>query len=154
MAVSHLSTLFGLPEVCSELIALDLPVPGFEEAWLRYCRLYLASPAEQAAEVGHPLQGISLIQSHSRLTAYAAARTGDPALAARAWREFYLDEGDQLNMNPLQREPDWRVTRVDGPDVLAPVDEAPFVSTNNAAQYALAAIQNLALIAEHLPEQK
>ena len=154
VAVSHLSTLFGLPEVCSELIALDLPVPGFEEAWLRYCRLYLASPAEQAAEVGHPLQGISLIQSHSRLTAYAAARTGDPALAARAWREFYLDEGDQLNMNPLQREPDWRVTRVDGPDVLAPVDEAPFVSTNNAAQYALAAIQNLALIAEHLPEQK
>ena len=32
-----------------------------------------------------------------------------------------------------------------------PVDEAAFVSTNDAAQYALAAIQNLALIREHRP---
>jgi hypothetical protein len=30
-----------------------------------------------------------------------------------------------------------------------PVDEAAFISTNGAAQYALAAMQNLALIAEH-----
>jgi hypothetical protein len=30
-----------------------------------------------------------------------------------------------------------------------PVDEAAFVSTNDAAQYGLAAIQNLALIPEH-----
>ena len=30
-----------------------------------------------------------------------------------------------------------------------PVDEAAFVSTNGASQYALAAIQNLSLIPEH-----
>jgi hypothetical protein len=34
--------------------------------------------------------------------------------------------------------------------VLRPVDEAPYVSTNDAAQYGLAAIQNLALIADSL----
>ncbi|MFI7133076.1 Tat pathway signal sequence domain protein [Nonomuraea sp. NPDC050153] len=152
ISVSHLSSLFGLPEMCAELIALDLDVPGFEQAWLRYCRLYLAPPEQQEAEVGERLSGISLIQAHSRLTAYAAARTGDAGLAAWAWRKFSLDEGDQLNSNPMQREKDWRLTQVDGPHVLSPVREAPFVSTNGAAQYGLAAIHNLALIGEHLKE--
>ncbi|NUR86519.1 MAG: Tat pathway signal sequence domain protein, partial [Nonomuraea sp.] len=136
--VSHLSAVFGLAEICAELIDLDLGVPGFEEAWLEYCRRYLTDPE---------LEGVSLVQAHSRLAAYAAARTGDAGLAAVAWRRFDVDEGDRLNTNPLQREPDWRVTRVSGPAVPMTVDEAPFVSTNDAAQYALAAIQNLALIA-------
>ncbi|MEQ4717212.1 Tat pathway signal sequence domain protein [Nonomuraea sp. B19D2] len=148
--VSHLSSLFGLPEMCAELIALDLDVPGFEQAWLQYCRLYLATPEQQEAEVGERLSGISLIQAHSRLTAYAAARTGDADLAAWAWRKFFVDEGDQLNRNGLQRQKDWRLTPVDGPNVLVPVQEAPFVSTNDASQYGLAAIHNLALIGKHL----
>ncbi|KAB8195130.1 Tat pathway signal sequence domain protein [Nonomuraea phyllanthi] len=150
ISVSHLSSLFGLPEMCAELIALDLDVPGFERAWLQYCRLYLATPEQQEAEVGERLSGISLIQAHSRLTAYAAARTGDAALAAWAWRKFALDEGDQLNRNPLQRQREWSLTEVDGPHVLSPVREAPFVGTNGASQYGLAAIHNLALIGEHL----
>ena len=37
--------------------------------------------------------------------------------------------------------------------VLAPVDEAPGVSTNDAAQWALAAIENLALIGDQMPVQ-
>jgi len=151
IAVSHLSSLFGLPEICSELIDLDLDVPGFEKAWLDYCRLYLLSPEEQAAAVGQPLQGISLVQAHSRLAAYAAARTGDTALAQLAWRKFFVDEGDQLNRNALQREAEWRTTPVDG--ALMPVDEAAFISTNGASQYALAAIQNLSLISEHRPDR-
>jgi hypothetical protein len=145
ISVSHLSAVFGLPEIVAELFDLDLGVPEFERAWLDYCRLYLASPRQQESEVGQPLQGISLVQAHSRLAAYAAARTGDPALAELAWRTFLRDEGDQLNTNPLQREPHWRLTRVDGSQVLMPVDEAAFVSTNDAAQYGLAAIQLLAL---------
>ncbi|TDD36765.1 Tat pathway signal sequence domain protein, partial [Nonomuraea terrae] len=153
ISVSHLSALFGLPEICAELIALDLGVPGFERAWLDYCRLYLAPPERQEAELGRRLSGISLVQAHSRLTAYAAARTGDAELAAWAWRKFFLDEGDQLNSNPLQREPDWRLTLVDGPHVPHPVHEAPFVGTNGAAQYGLAAIHNLALIGGHLPRR-
>ena len=149
ISVSHLSAVFGLPEICAELIDLDLDVPGFEKAWLDYCRLYLASPDQQAAEVGRPLEGISLPQAHSRLAAYAAARTGDADLAKVAWRKFFHDEGDQLNRNPMQREQDWRITEIHGPGVLMPVEEAAFVSTNGASQYGLAAIQNLALIPEH-----
>jgi hypothetical protein len=151
IGVSHLSAVFGLPEVVAELVDLDLGLPEFERAWLDYCRLYLAPPEQQESEVGQPLQGISLIQAHSRLAAYAAARTGDADLATLAWRKFSLDEGDQLNRNALQREPRWRTTRVDGTRVLMPVDEAAFVSTNDAAQYGLAAIQLLALIPHARP---
>ncbi|GAA2372985.1 Tat pathway signal sequence domain protein [Nonomuraea africana] len=150
VGISHLSAVFGLPEICAELIALDLDVPGFERAWLDYCRLYLAPAAVQEAELGHALRGVSLVQAHSRLTAYAAARTGDAELAAWAWRRFMIDEDDQLNSNALQRQEDWSVTLAGGPGVLAPVLEAPFVSTNDAAQYGLAAIQNLALIGGRL----
>lgn len=150
ITVSHLSAVFGLVEICSELIALthgtSLAVPEFEQAWLDYCRLYLATPEEQEAELGQPLTGISLVQGHSRLAAYAAARTGDEALARRAWQAFHDGAGDQLNVNRLQREPEWRSRRVDAATVLVPVDEATFLSTNDAAQYGLAAIQNLALI--------
>ncbi|GAA3134653.1 Tat pathway signal sequence domain protein [Planomonospora alba] len=148
--VSHLSAVFGLPEICAELIDLDLGVEGFERAWLDYCRLYLAPAERQQAEVGRVLEGVSLVQAHSRLAAYAAARTGDAELARLAWRAFLVDEGDRLNVNPLQRERDWRLTEVRGPAVLMPVTEAPFVSTNDAAQYGLAAIQNLALVPGHL----
>ncbi|GLH99662.1 exo-rhamnogalacturonan lyase family protein [Phytohabitans aurantiacus] len=146
ISVSHLSAVFGLPEVIAELLDLDLGLPEFERAWLDYCRLYLAPPERQEAEVGQALRGISLVQAHSRLAAYAAARTGDAELADLAWRKFRLDEGDQLNSNPLQREPQWTLTRVGGAGVLMPVDEAPFVSTNDASQYGLAAIQLLALV--------
>lgn len=152
IAVSHLSAVFGLVEICAELLALGLDVPGFERAWLEYCRLFLATPEEQIAAVGRPLSGISLVQAHSRLTAYAAARTGDADLARRAWDAFRRDSGDQLNTNPLQRQDDWYTSRVTGPTVLAPVDEAPYLSTNSAAQYGLAAIQNLALIGRWLDE--
>jgi hypothetical protein len=154
IAVSHLSAVFGLVEVSAELIDLlagtEWEVPGFEAAWLRYCTLYGAPPQEQADAVGAPLRGISLVQAHSRLTAWAATRITDPAererLVRRAWRAFRVGEGDQLNTNSLQREAEWRVALVDGPGVLAPVHEAAYVSTNDAAQYGLAAIQLLALV--------
>lgn len=150
IVVSHLSAMFGLPEICAELIAL-VEVPGFSRAWVEYCRLYLATPSEQVAAVGQVLDGISLIPAHSRLTAYAAFALGDPALAERAWRDFHTDEGDHLgNASPLTRRPSWSVTRVAGPGVPMPVDEAPFVSTNDAAQWALAAIQLQALLAPDL----
>lgn len=37
---------------------------------------------------------LNLRQAHARITAYAAARTGDTALAARAWQEFYPGHAD------------------------------------------------------------
>ena len=143
IAVSHLSAVFGLVEIVSELLSL-VEVPGFREAWLDYCRLYLATPEEQAAAVGAPLAGIHLEQAHSRLAAFAAAQTGDQNLAARAWAAFE-GAGEWL----VHRR-DFRLDRILPPYALGPVDEAPTVSTNDAAQYGLAAIQNLALVGDQL----
>jgi hypothetical protein len=158
ISVSHLSAVFGLVEVCAEIIALtrgtEFADAGFEREWVRYCRLYLAPAHEQRAALGQPLTGISLVQAHSRLTAYAAAHTGEEMLADRAWRSFRLDVGDQLNVNALQRQRLWRTRRVAGPTTLEPVEEAPYLSTNDAAQYSLAAIQNLALLAGWLAHER
>ncbi|WP_433676239.1 Tat pathway signal sequence domain protein [Microbacterium gorillae] len=146
IAVSHLSAVFGLVEIVSELIDL-VDVPGFRDAWLAYCRLYLATPEEQTRAVGAPLSGIHLEQAHSRLTAYVAAQEGDDEQAARAWAAF---EGIG---EWLVHRRDFRLDRIDPPYVLNPVDEAPSVSTNDAAQYGLAAIQNLALIGNRLSQE-
>jgi hypothetical protein len=146
ISVSHLSAVFGLVEICSELISL-VPDKEFERAWLQYCRLFLASPEEQAGEVGQPLSGIYLTQAHSRLSAYAAARLSDPGLAARAWDSFSVG-GEHLNHKTA-----FSLRKIQPPHVLLPVDEAPSVSTNDAAQFGLAVIQNLALIGQDLPPE-
>jgi len=145
ISVSHLSAVFGLVEVCAELIQL-LDVPEFDRAWLQYCTLYNASSEEQAAALGEKLTGTNLIGAHSRLTAYAAWRKNDPKLAARAWREFL--EGDAWNRE--HRGPE-KPVRIEGPAVLKPVDEIATLNTNDAAQRGLAAIQNLSLIGEQCP---
>jgi hypothetical protein len=141
-SVSHLAAVFGLVEVCAELVQL-LDVPEFKQAWLDYCELYNAPADEQTKRLGSSLSGISLKQGHSRLTAFAAKTKGDPALAQRAWQEFFHGDG------AYRARPE--VQRVTGPAVLQPVDEAAFVSTNATAQWGLAAIENLALAGDALP---
>jgi len=143
--VSHLSAVFGLVEIASELVDL-VGDPAFERAWLQYCRLFLADPAEQVAEVGAALEGVYLTQAHSRLTAYAASRLADPALAARAWVEFAA--GGELLGNDIA----FHLHAVVPPVVLQPITEAHGVSTNDAAQFALATIQLLALAGEAMPD--
>ncbi|AOS63291.1 exo-rhamnogalacturonan lyase family protein [Actinoalloteichus hymeniacidonis] len=144
ISVSHLNAVFGQVELCSELIDL-LDDPAFTEAWLQYCRLYNATAEEQEAELGESLGNLNLGQGHSRLTAYAAHRLDDAALAERAWAEFF---GGAAGYGP---DIEWTTTRIEGEHSLNPVDEATFVSTNASAQYGLAAIQNLALIGDRLP---
>ena len=150
--VSHLAAVFGLAEIVPELLEL-VDEADFARAWDEYCRYYLAPGEEQAERFGAPLTGISLIPAYSRLLAQHAARSGEAELAARAWRAFLLGEGDQVNSDSMVARADWSLTRIDGPEVMEPVDEAAFVGTNGCAQYGLSAIANLALIGDHLPEQ-
>ncbi|TDE94950.1 hypothetical protein EXU48_09215 [Occultella glacieicola] len=149
VSVSHLSAMFGLVEMCSEVLTLtrgtDLEAPGFADAWLQYCRLYNATREEQTAEVGAHFGNLNLRQPHCRLTAYAGAALDDDALRGRAWDEFFAGG------NGYGPDLDWVTHRIEGPAVLAPVDEAAFVSTNASSQYALAAIQTLALVGDALP---
>jgi hypothetical protein len=143
VSVSHLSAVFGLVEMCSELIAM-VDIPEFTNAWLQYCRLFNATAAEQIAEVGASFGALNLHQAHARLTAYAAKKLGRADLAARAWSEFYAG---REGYGPAVS---WHTTRVEAPNVLKPIDETNFVSTNATAQYGLAAIQCLALVGDQL----
>ena len=87
---------------------------------------------------GESFGSINLQQGHARLTAYAARRKNDAALAARAWKE--LTEG-RSGYGARQQ---FASNRIEAPAVLNPVDEAPGVSTNATAQWGLAAIECLA----------
>ena len=92
VGVSHLSAVFGLNELCAELIDL-VDMPAFKEAYLDYCRYFNATKAEQAARYGSNFGTLLLFQGHSRLDAYAAVQTGDATLATRAWTKFYTSDG-------------------------------------------------------------
>ncbi|WP_031239258.1 exo-rhamnogalacturonan lyase family protein [Asticcacaulis sp. AC466] len=140
VSVSHLNGVFGVFEIHMELFKL-LDVPAYKKVWLDYCKYYNAPEAEIAAFLGSVPKGRSLREAHSRFTAYAARELKDPALAKRAWQEFLQGEGRPTRLRP-------ETQRVVGPNVLHAVDEDPQVSTNGAAQWAMAAIGNLALVGD------
>ncbi|WYZ37668.1 hypothetical protein EsH8_II_001174 [Colletotrichum jinshuiense] len=145
VAVSHLSAVFGLLEVVAEFIEHagdDLP-EGFEQAWLDYSYYYGAGAAEQTARYGKSFGNLNLKQGHSRLTAYAAHRTNNATLAARAWNEFFNTDG-------FKQSSPWSTVPFNGSAVLAPIDEAAWIATNDAALYGLAGIINLALVGDYI----
>ncbi|MFJ4835103.1 Tat pathway signal sequence domain protein [Streptomyces sp. NPDC088747] len=143
VGVSHLSAVFGLNELCAELIDL-VDVPGFKDAYLDYCRYFNATKTEQAARYGSNFGTLLLFQGHSRLDAYAAVQTGDAKLAARAWDKFYNSDG-------YKESAPWTTEELSGPVTLVPGSEADWVYTNDTALYGLAAIENLALLGDRMP---
>ncbi len=141
--VSHLSAVFGLNELCAELVDL-VDMPEFEEAYYDYCRYFNASKTEQAERYGSNFGSLLLFQGHSRLDAYAAVRTEDDKLATRAWQKFLDSDG-------YKESAPWATRELGGPLALVPGSEASWVSTNDTALYGLAAIENLALLGDRMP---
>ncbi len=146
ISVSHLSAVFGLTEICSELLR-TLPEPAFREAWLRYCRLYNATPEAQRAALGQDLGKLNLSQGHARLLGHAAAQARDPSAMREAWRLF---EAGKAGL----RDADFAIRPVRAPAVLNDIDEAARISTNAAAQWGLGALGLLALDARATPPGK
>lgn len=144
VSVSHLSAVFGLAEICYELTEL-VDDKAFRQAWLDYCRLYNATPEAQQQALGESLKKLNLQQGHARLTAFAAHSAGDKKLGERAWQKFFRGQGGP-------REGADRLVSVGAPAVLNPLQEAPQVSTNGAAQWSLAAIQCLAFAGDYMTE--
>ncbi|WP_221033203.1 Tat pathway signal sequence domain protein [Actomonas aquatica] len=140
---SHLASVFGLVEICAELIQ-NFDVPEFRQTWLDYCVLYNADRETQEASLGRSNRG-NLRQGHARLTAYAAEKLDRQDLAARAWEEF------KGNNRWETYEPERK--RLEGPEYIRPVDEAAGVSTNGTAQWGLAAIECLALVGDTWPAE-
>jgi hypothetical protein len=142
VAVPHLAALMGGPELCFEMTPL-IGLQEWTDAWLNYCEYLQAPRDEQVKALGGPVDN-GRGAHYSKMTGYAAFVRQDPKLAVRAWQEFLG--------NPQRARGMFTARRLDGPDVLNPVDEIPGVSTNNTAQWSLNAIQLLELVGKHLPE--
>jgi hypothetical protein len=148
--MSPLSASFGGFEVNAELLQL-LKVPAYEKTWLDYCKYYNTDLATKRSVFGPDFPAeygkLNLTQAHSRLTAYAAWKLHDPALAARAWSEFFSGAGAGMKLLP---EP-YTLHHVTGPDVLSPVDEFE-VTTNAAVGFGLSSIEDLGLVGDQIPK--
>ncbi|MFP4540978.1 MAG: Tat pathway signal sequence domain protein [Opitutales bacterium] len=146
LSASHLAMVFGGVEINAELLQL-LDVPAYEAAFIQYGRFFNAPREEKEAIVGRPYgRNLNLGQAHSRMTAYAAWKLDDDALAERAWSEFFgAAAGPEVMQKPYPLE------RIEPPLVLEPLWYTR-VSTNGVSQFGLTAIQNLALIGEHAPQ--
>ncbi|EED22621.1 conserved hypothetical protein [Talaromyces stipitatus ATCC 10500] len=148
--VGHLSAMFGLVETCAELLDLELYeqiehtiLNDFRSKWLDYCMYYNARSDAQVSRYGVAFPKLILRQGHSRLTAYVARTLGKEELARRAWKEFYEGDGYEASLP-------WTAEHKSGSEFPVPMDEASWVSTNITALYGLAAIQNIAFVAQYL----
>jgi hypothetical protein len=148
-AISHLSMLFGFPEIFAEVLDYmrdqhSAEVESFMTTWTRYCRAYNGSHDVQFKEYGFkfPLQA-TWKQSHSTLTAFAANWAKDGALAEAAWDQFFNTDGYDASH-------DWKITQISPPDYFSDGEEAKWITTNEAARYGISAMSNLANIRVHL----
>lgn len=146
LMVSHLSIMFGLPEVMAEVVEL-IDVPEFKEAWIQYGTLLYASDDEKLEELGSHVKSPGFKTAHARVMSYAAVQSDNEALKTDAAKCFFSPwkEG---------REPILATKPVEGPAVLNPIEEAIWVSTNVSAQWGLAAMQVSALIPEAISAEK
>ncbi|HKB90879.1 MAG TPA: Tat pathway signal sequence domain protein, partial [Opitutaceae bacterium] len=144
---SHLVSIFGGAELCFELAAL-IDEPEWDRAWLQYCELYNVPGSDRARTLGGDGGGKngSFSEWHARLTAYVGWRRKDLRLVRRAWEEFFKGQGQSDD----QRYP-LKPKRVQGPDVLLPIDEISWISTNEISQWSLNAIELLELAGDVLP---
>jgi hypothetical protein len=142
VSIGSLSSVFGLIEVMTELIAL-IDDPAVKAQWVTFCRLYNSTAEEQIAVTGTAWGNLNLRQAYARATAYAARQLNDPALALRAWQELRTGHAGYPENHPFNTR------RIEGPAVLNPVDEAS-MSTNASAQFGLAAFQCLALVGDQI----
>ncbi len=132
---SHLIMIMGGAEVCFELSEL-IESENWDKIWMQYCELY----SQEKDGVG----GGSYPNWHARLTAYAAKTKGDSNQAQKAWRDF-LGRG--------MRRSRFTPQRIEGPDVLNPIEEVRSISTNDTAQRCLNAIELLELIGDQIPDE-
>ncbi len=142
----NLATIQGGGEVMFELVPL-LGRKDFADAWLKLCRLGIAPPEvwdkdRTTHNEGADAQYVPPGQSGPRLAAWAYKQTGNVAFAKKAITLLLSQGGGIANPHVIS-----------GPDALHPVEEDARISTNEAAQTALQAIEVLELCKDQLPTE-
>ncbi len=137
----NLATIMGGAEVIFELNEL-IDHPGWQKAWLQYCRL-TSAPADVLTKdqaTGQEGNDGSYARP-DRLAAYAYMKTKNPAFAKKALGPIAGTRGTGV-----------QTIKVVGPEVLNPLDEGRRIGTNGSAQNALVTIEVLEMCADQLPD--
>ncbi|KAM0544100.1 hypothetical protein ACHAPJ_011982 [Fusarium lateritium] len=132
-AIKHLSMLFGFPETFTELLDYakdEFPkeAQDFRKVWLSYCKAYNGGSEVQRREYGFEFPDWPV-----------AVEENNEELGRAAWDQFFHTDGYDANH-------DWSVLQASAPDHFNTGEEAPWISTNEAARYGISAIFNLANI--------
>lgn len=137
----HLSVLMGGPEIVYELKDL-LGDKNFDKMWLQFSKFYGSSKEEQMKEFGKTgdLGGLAR-PWYARMPAYAAKITNEKLYADRAWNAF---------LAPMTNAT-FTTRQLTVPNVFKPLEEISDISTNNAAQWCLNAIQILEMVGDKMP---
>ncbi len=137
----NLTTIMGGAEVVFELNEL-IDHPGWKQAWLQYCRLISARRDVILRDIATGTEGEDARYGGAgRLSGYVYAKTGNAAYARKALQQLAGAGPDR---------PRLAITKLKGPDVLNPIEEATGVSTNSVAQAALHAIELLELCGDQI----
>jgi hypothetical protein len=139
----NLTTIMGGAEVIFELNEL-IDHPGWEKAWLQYCRLYSAPKEVIRKDMESGNEGADGSYARpDRLAAYVYHKTGEEAFVEPAVSRLFGWHG------PGRMLPE----EISGPEVLNPIQELPWVSTNGSAQSSLVTIQVLEMCKDKLPSE-
>ena len=152
----NLATIQGGAEVVFELNEL-IDNPAWQEAWLQYCRLERAPSAVVRQDMKTHAEGAdAAFAGPGRLAAYAYSKTGDAAYVrggvAGLAQMLGMGRFQSRNSSQPAPRPATGPRRIEGPDVLNPIDEVP-LGTNGVAQSSLTAIEVLQLCADKLPAE-
>jgi hypothetical protein len=153
----NLATIMGGAETVFELNMM-LDDPQWETLWLRYCRLYSNPQGMNAQQVAELIkkdfqtnaEGADAAYTRDgRMAAYVYTKTSNPAFLQVAVDALLGRAGGGGGRGGGRGG---AIRRVDGPDVVHPVDEGP-AGTNGAAQNGLETITMLGMVGDKLPAE-
>ncbi len=137
----NLTTIMGGAEVVFELNEL-IDHPGWKQAWLQYCRLITARADVVVRDIATGTEGEDARYGGAgRLSGYVYSQTKNVAFAKKALQQLAGAGPDR---------PRLATTKLKGPEVLSPIEEATGVSTNSVAQASLHAIELLELCGDQI----
>lgn len=113
-SANHLMTIMGGFEVMNEMMCM-IDLPKWKDAWLEYA------------------QSVKNDRYRTRLKAYAAYQVQDEKMAKQLWDDLFSRMGGVLG-RPL------KINTLMPPEVPAPLDESPGISTNDISLWSLDAI--------------
>jgi hypothetical protein len=140
----NLATIMGGGEVVFELNTL-IDHEGWKKAWDQYCRLHVRASAETVErDKSTGKEGWDGQYARpGRLSAYLYMQTKNPAFAQTAWAG--------VTGGPNRpRGGRYTTVKVEGPEVVAAIEEVPGLSTNSVAQGCLELIEVLDMCGDQM----